>query len=163
MVIFIRAIHDDQVTVDEVVTSIQRLDSSNRLFNRESEESQKKVHTMGSRWSLVKSAMSMQPVRRKSSIYTGYTHTGDFQRYKDFHYVRIVSAINLFFNRIQDQWINHCTLQGTPLTEISKITSEFKKRINREGTHDAKEKLNLSGCELNDQQVSIYCSCLVIA
>jgi hypothetical protein len=52
-----------------------------------------------------------------------------------------------------DQWIRLCAVQGTPFSQPSKITDEFKKRMNAEGTHDAKEKLNFSQCDLNDQQV----------
>ncbi len=58
------------------------------------------------------------------------------------------------FCRILDQWSRLCSVQGTPFAQPSKISDEFKKRINREGTAEAKEKLNFHGCDLTDAQVS---------
>lgn len=53
-----------------------------------------------------------------------------------------------------DQWSRLCSVQGTPFAQPSKISDEFKKRINREGTAEAKEKLSFHGCDLTDAQVS---------
>ena len=57
--------------------------------------------------------------------------------------------------RILDQWIRLCGAQGTPLSQTTKIAEEFKKRMNREGTYGAKEKLSFNRCDLTDPQVSL--------
>lgn len=57
------------------------------------------------------------------------------------------------FCRILDQWLNVCSAQGTPLVQAKKVSEEFKKRMDREGTHEAKEKLKLNNCDLTDQNV----------
>jgi hypothetical protein len=43
-----------------------------------------------------------------------------------------------------------CSAQNIPFLQGKKVSDEFKKRID---SSESKEKLNLSGCDLTDQNV----------
>jgi hypothetical protein len=74
--------------------------------------------------------------------------------------ITIIRGINIFgftinyfyheFLRILDQWMGPCSAQNIPFLQGKKVSDEFKKRID---SSESKEKLNLSGCDLTDQNV----------
>lgn len=71
---------DDGITTQDVVRAIQRGTGSDRLqpvVSPPPEEN--KSHTMGSRWSMMKSVIGFSKPR--ASIYTGFTHHNDYQRF----------------------------------------------------------------------------------
>lgn len=74
---------DENVTVEDVVRFIQRGPGSERLVQPPSPAEETKTPPTGrSRWSMMKSVIGMQKPR--ASIYTGYTHHNDYQRYRFF-------------------------------------------------------------------------------
>ena len=70
---------EDIITVDDIVKAIQRGPMSDRFraVNATSPE-ENKTHTVGSRWSMMKSVIGI--AKPRASIYTGYTQHNDYQR-----------------------------------------------------------------------------------
>lgn len=70
----------DGITTQDIVRAIQRGTGSERFQSVSSPAPEEnKSHTMGSRWSMMKSVIGI--AKPRSSIYTGFTHHNDYQRF----------------------------------------------------------------------------------
>lgn len=73
-------------------------------------------------------------------------------RFSDFILTWCENAVS---TRILDQWMKYCSLVNEPLLQSKKIHQEFDKRIKQAGTKEAKAKLCLINCDLNDTHIKM--------